>query len=180
MRTFFFVFLIVLVCSSRAQDLAAIEQLHQQDVAAAKAGDAGTLATLWTDDAVALPPGERPVIGIDAIREWLKKGQENGEKLEITEYKIDFQEVHVFGDEAVEWGRTRVAMRLKAARVLLVCQATFCASCEGNPMARGRSQGPYGTSTRPRRSQPSIGSRSPHKRIPAEDRSLPRLGPAIL
>jgi ketosteroid isomerase-like protein len=59
--------------TATAQDLAAIEQLHQRDVAAAKAGDTATLATLWTDDAVALPPGEQPVVGIDVIREWPKK-----------------------------------------------------------------------------------------------------------
>jgi uncharacterized protein (TIGR02246 family) len=96
--------------------LAAIERLHQQDITAAKAGDVATLATLWADNAVALPPGERPVIGIDAIREWLKRDQESAGKFEITEYKIDFQEIHVLGSEAVEWGRTRVAMRPKGGQ----------------------------------------------------------------
>jgi ketosteroid isomerase-like protein len=56
------VFLILLGSTAAAQDLAAIEQLHQKDVAAAKAGDTATLATLWTDDAVVLPPGEQPVV----------------------------------------------------------------------------------------------------------------------
>jgi len=106
-----FVLLIVLVCSAPAQDSGAIERLHEQDVAAAKAGDIATLATLWTDDAVALPPGEQPVIGIAAIREWLKKGQDSGGRFEITEYRIDFQETRVLGDETIEWGRTRVSMR---------------------------------------------------------------------
>jgi hypothetical protein len=59
--------------TATAQDPAAIEQLHQKDVAAAKAGDTAALATPWTDDTVALPPGEQPVVGIDVIREWLKK-----------------------------------------------------------------------------------------------------------
>jgi uncharacterized protein (TIGR02246 family) len=111
-----FVFLILLVRSAPAQDSVAIERLHQQDIAAAKAGDSATLATLWTDDAVALPPGEQPVIGIDAIREWLKKGQESGRRFEITEYRIDFQETRVLGDEAIEWGRTRVSMRPKGGQ----------------------------------------------------------------
>jgi uncharacterized protein (TIGR02246 family) len=110
-----YVFLILLVSTAAAQDLAAIEQLHHKDVAAAKAGDTATLATLWTDDAVALPPGEQPVVGIDAIREWLKKGQAGTGRFEITEYKIDFEEVHVLGKEAVEWGRTRISMRPKGA-----------------------------------------------------------------
>jgi uncharacterized protein (TIGR02246 family) len=108
-----FVFLILAAGSAPAQDSVAIERLHQRDIAAAKAGDIATLATLWTDDAVALPPGEQPVIGIGAIREWLKKGQESGGRFEITEYRIDFQETRVLGDEAIEWGRTRVSMRPK-------------------------------------------------------------------
>jgi len=111
-----FVFLILLVCSAPAQDSVAIERLHHQDITAARAGDIATLATLWTNDAVALPPGELPVIGIDAIREWLKKGQEGGGRFEITEYRIDFQETRVLGDETIEWGRTRVSMRPKGGQ----------------------------------------------------------------
>ena len=106
----------LLVCSAQAQDLVAIERLHQLDIAAAKAGDIATLATLWTDDAVALPPGAQPVIGIDAIREWLKQGQESGGRFEITEYRIDFQETRVLGDETIEWGRIRVSMRPKGGQ----------------------------------------------------------------
>jgi len=57
------------------RDMAAIEQLHARDSAAAKVGDVETLTTLWTADAVALPPGEQPIIGIDAIRGWLNKNR---------------------------------------------------------------------------------------------------------
>src|SRR6266849_202125 len=38
-------------------ELAGIEKLHQQDVAATLAGDPKALASLWTDDAVRLEPG---------------------------------------------------------------------------------------------------------------------------
>ena len=55
------------------------------------------------------------MVGIDAIRGWLKKGQAGAARFEITEYKIDFEEVHVLGKEAVEWGRTRIAVRPKGA-----------------------------------------------------------------
>ena len=53
----------VSAAAQNASDLAAIEKLHEKDLAAAKIGDIATLATLWTDDAVALPPGEPPVVG---------------------------------------------------------------------------------------------------------------------
>lgn len=143
----------LLVCSAQAQDLVAIERLHQLDIAAAKAGDIATLATLWTDDAVALPPGAQPVIGIDAIREWLKQGQESGGRFEITEYRIDFQETRVLCDETIEWGRIRVSMRPKGGQGSMT-PVTFCAYCGGSPMAPGRSHAPYGTWTRQEKSRP--------------------------
>lgn len=101
--------------SRRATDMAAIEQLHKRDAAAAKKGDLATLAELWTDDAVALPPGEPPVIGIDAIREWLAKSQPDSSAVEIIDYVLDFKEIKILGDEAIEWGRTSVALRPRGA-----------------------------------------------------------------
>ena len=99
----------------RAADLTAIEQLHRRDAAAAKKGDLATLAELWTDDAVALPPGEPPVVGIDAIRKWLAKSQSDSSAVEIIDYVLDFKEVKILGDEAVEWGRTSVVLRPRGA-----------------------------------------------------------------
>src|SRR5215472_3744035 len=99
----------------RAADLTAIEQLHRRDAAAAKKGDLATLAELWTDDAVALPPGESPVIGIDAIRKWLAKSQSDSSAVEVIDYVLDFKEVKILGDEAIEWGRTSVVLRPRGA-----------------------------------------------------------------
>ncbi|MBV8551073.1 MAG: nuclear transport factor 2 family protein [Acidobacteriaceae bacterium] len=99
--------------SSREQDLASIWQLHAKDAAAAKAGDVSTLETLWTADAVALPPGEEPVIGIEAIRAWLHRTQGDPSKVQTTQYQLDFREVTLAGNEAVEWGTSRVAVSLK-------------------------------------------------------------------
>jgi uncharacterized protein (TIGR02246 family) len=101
--------------SRAAQDMAAIERLHQRDAAAAKIGDVKTLIELWTADGIALPPGEPPVKGIDALRVWLGKSADATEKYEITEYKMDFQEVRLFGDEAIEWARTSMTVKPKGA-----------------------------------------------------------------
>lgn len=101
--------------SRLARDMAAIEQLHARDTAAAKVGDIATLATLWTTDAVALPPGEQPVIGINAIRAWLAQSQTDPSKLEIVEYVMDFKEIRILGDDAFEWARTSVTVRPKGA-----------------------------------------------------------------
>jgi uncharacterized protein (TIGR02246 family) len=101
--------------SRRAADMAAIEQLHKRDAAAAKKGDLATLAELWTEDAVALPPGEPPVIGIDAIRKWLAKSQSDSSAVEVIDYVLDFKELKILGDEAIEWGRTTVVLRPREA-----------------------------------------------------------------
>jgi uncharacterized protein (TIGR02246 family) len=105
--------------SRHAIDMAAIEQLHKRDAAAAKKGDLATLAELWTDDAVALPPGEPPVIGIEAIRKWLAKRQPDSSAVEVIDYVLDFKEVKILGDEAIEWGRTSVTLRPRGATSII-------------------------------------------------------------
>ena len=52
----------------RAADLAAIEKLYQQDIAATLSRDPAALTDLWTDDAVRLGGGQAEV-GKKAIRE---------------------------------------------------------------------------------------------------------------
>jgi ketosteroid isomerase-like protein len=101
-----------------AADLEAIRRLHERDAAAAKIGDVKTLVGLWTLDGVAMPPGEPPVKGIDALQKWLEKSNEASGKFDITKftkYVMDFEEVKVFGDEAVEWGRTSITAKPKGA-----------------------------------------------------------------
>src|SRR6266851_9979801 len=46
-----------------AQDMAAIEKLHAQDIAATLSQDPGALAKLWTDDVVRLNPGQEAEVG---------------------------------------------------------------------------------------------------------------------
>ncbi|HEX2254476.1 MAG TPA: DUF4440 domain-containing protein [Thermoanaerobaculia bacterium] len=90
---------------SLAADLAAIEELHRRDEAAARAMDVPALARLWTDDIVALPPGRPPVVGRDENISFAY-GQTAGMRgVEILEYDLDFEEVRVVGDHAFEWGR---------------------------------------------------------------------------
>jgi ketosteroid isomerase-like protein len=52
----------------RAADLAAIEKLHQQDIAATLSLDPVALTDLWTQDAIRLVAGEPPDISKQAIR----------------------------------------------------------------------------------------------------------------
>ncbi len=97
------------------EEQAAFQQLYSKDKAASIDGDWEKLAALWTDDAIALPPGEQPVIGIDAIRSWLKRSHVDPSKAELTDYSIHIQGVSVCGDTAIEWGTTSIALKPKGA-----------------------------------------------------------------
>jgi uncharacterized protein (TIGR02246 family) len=102
--------------SGNAADLAAIERLHREDSAAAKKGDPRELLALWTADGIALPPGEQPVEGTAALRAWLEKSSGQADKYQIAEYDMKFQEIRIYGDEAVEWARTSVTVRPVGSR----------------------------------------------------------------
>src|SRR5882724_5913743 len=53
---------------AHVQDMAGIERLHSQDVAATLSGDPAALTELWTDDGVRFQQGEETDIGKQAIR----------------------------------------------------------------------------------------------------------------
>jgi hypothetical protein len=53
---------------TRARDIAAIETLHRQDIAATLSRDTAALTDLFTDDGVQLQQGESDDIGKQAIR----------------------------------------------------------------------------------------------------------------
>jgi uncharacterized protein (TIGR02246 family) len=97
------------------QERTALQQLYDRDKAASVDGDWQTLGTLWTDDGVALPPGEDPVVGIDAIRSWLKYSHLESSKVRVTDYSIRIRAVSICGDTAIEWGTSSIALRPKGA-----------------------------------------------------------------
>ena len=114
-----FAFLIVLLfiggCSSPAKkieaDMASIARLHASDERAVLSGDTATLVSLWTDDIVAIAPGQpirrgRPA-NVQALRESMRASRDY---VPLT-YHLDFDTVELHGDLAVEWGRYRGSAR---------------------------------------------------------------------
>jgi uncharacterized protein (TIGR02246 family) len=85
--------------SSNQAAMAAIDKLHQDDVAATLSQNPDQLAALWTDDGVLLTPGNAPVIGKQTIREGATHSV-----AKIVSYTPRIQDVSVTGDLAVEWG----------------------------------------------------------------------------
>lgn len=97
--------------SGDAAERARIEELHQRDIAATKAFDVEALVSRWTDDIVALPPGQAPIVGKAAGRADLERQQEQSRGFEIVEYEQNWEEVQVAGDYAFEWGIFKGAVR---------------------------------------------------------------------
>ncbi|HEY7753101.1 MAG TPA: nuclear transport factor 2 family protein [Steroidobacteraceae bacterium] len=89
----------------------AIERLHRRDMRASASGDFRALRALVDDDAVMFPPGGPPQRGakeFDAAFERMASGPKTHE---VVHYRLEFEEVMVFGRYAVEWGAIRGATR---------------------------------------------------------------------
>jgi ketosteroid isomerase-like protein len=86
---------------AHTQDLAAIEKLHQQDIAATLSRDPVALTDLWTDDAVRLGPGPPAQVGKQAIRESNERG--SALPLKVLTYVPETKDLTILDGWAVEW-----------------------------------------------------------------------------
>ena len=91
--------------------MAAIQKLHETDMAAAKIQDFETLITLCADDCIMLPPGQEAIVGKDAIWAFMQESADEENQFEILEYVHNFDEVKLVGEWAYEWGTFRGAYR---------------------------------------------------------------------
>ncbi len=89
----------------RAQDIAAIEELRAQDVAATLSQDPGALAQLWTDDVVRLEPGKEAEVGKQTLLAALERRQATRPGFRVLSYVPDFKSLTITNDGwAFEWG----------------------------------------------------------------------------
>ncbi len=91
------------ITDARTQDLAAIEKLRTQDVAATLSGDAATLIELWTDDAVSLSPNGPDYIGKEAIRAFNERNRLATPDLHVLTYVPEYKELTIGDGWAFEW-----------------------------------------------------------------------------
>ena len=99
---------------ARAADLAAIEKLRQQDIAATLARDPVALTDLWTDDAVRLGAGAPPEVGKAVIRA-SNESQTANKGFKALSYVPDTKDLTFLdGGWAVEW-RTFTASYVESA-----------------------------------------------------------------
>jgi len=89
---------------SRADDLQAIEALHETDRQAMLRYDVEALIELWEEDGVLMPPGTEPVVGKEAIAARLRQSAEGPERPEVLENTLDFFDISIVGEWAFESG----------------------------------------------------------------------------
>ena len=87
----------------RDADLAAIEKLRQQDIAATLSRDPVALTDLWTDDAIRLGPGQPAEVGKQAIRESNERGSARP-GVKVLTYVPETKDLTIWDGWAVEWG----------------------------------------------------------------------------
>lgn len=97
--------------SHAERDRQAIDDLHRRDMKAAVAGDLDALRDLIDDEAVMLPPGEKLQWGAAEIDAAFAKMKKAPRTHEVLEYQLEFEEVQILGDIAVEWGTIRGTAR---------------------------------------------------------------------
>jgi ketosteroid isomerase-like protein len=83
---------------------AAIEKLHQQDIAATLSRDPKALGELWDDDAVVMQPGSPAIVGKARIFADNAKEFSEHPEVRILSYRPDFRDLQICGDWAFEWG----------------------------------------------------------------------------
>src|SRR5688572_23620504 len=89
--------------TDRTADLAAIEKLRQQDIAATIARDPAALTDFWTDDAIRLGVGAPPEIGKDTIRASNERQTAN-KSFKVLSYVPETKDfTFLDGGWAVEW-----------------------------------------------------------------------------
>jgi uncharacterized protein (TIGR02246 family) len=90
-----------------ADDRSAINMLYRKNASALRAGDIGTLAALYTEDAIQLPPDGRALEGWEAIRSSLRAELEDA----TVDPELEVLETQVAGRWAFARGRYRMAVR---------------------------------------------------------------------
>src|SRR6266852_1289679 len=89
---------------THAQDMAEIEKLHSQDIAATLSGDPAALTEQWTDDAVRLTPtGDPDDIGKEAIRATNERLKAATPELRVLSYVPEIKELTITDGWAFEW-----------------------------------------------------------------------------
>ena len=90
--------------NAHAVDLAAIEKLHQKDIAVTLTQDPKGLLDLWTEDAVRFNPGNPPAVGKQAIQAENDNFHAKYPGFKVLSYAARYKNIQIEGGLACEWG----------------------------------------------------------------------------
>jgi uncharacterized protein (TIGR02246 family) len=76
------------VTELHGEDIEAIEKLHDRWIDAERSGDFQATLELCTNDVVWLPPNSAPLLGKEAIRQWLGTAQPEIKNLDLRGLRI--------------------------------------------------------------------------------------------
>ncbi|MGZ4817688.1 MAG: YybH family protein [Terriglobales bacterium] len=93
------------------EDQKAIADLQRRDIDANIAVDTDKIMALRTGDVVYLVPGRSPLVGQDAVRNYLEEIRRQLADWDMIGYEEQWQEVQVVGDFAFEWGTINIRAR---------------------------------------------------------------------
>lgn len=96
-------------------DLAAIEKLHQQEIAVTLTQDPKGLMNLWTDEAVRFShPGSPPTVGKQAIAAENEKFHAQYPGLKVLSYSSHHKDLQIEDGIACEWGEHEAQYKVSA------------------------------------------------------------------
>ena len=105
--------------------LAAIEKLHQQDIAATVSSNISGLVALWSDDGVLLSQGDKPLVGKAAIQASLTENFAKNPTMKVLKYEPEVKNLELVGDVAYEWGYFKVTRQGSATSKPVSFQGRF-------------------------------------------------------
>jgi uncharacterized protein (TIGR02246 family) len=97
---------------THAADLAAIEKLHQEDIAATLSQDPKGLLDIWTEDAVRFTPGGPPAVGKPAIQAQNEKVRAQYPGFKVLSYTAEYKNIQIEDGLACEWGEHKAEFKL--------------------------------------------------------------------
>lgn len=93
------------------EDRKAIERLHKTDIEASRKLDYETLRSLWSQDIVVMSPGSQPTRGIQAAWSALQGTSNSYARIQIIDYRQNWEETVIQGEFAWQWGQILGAAR---------------------------------------------------------------------
>jgi uncharacterized protein (TIGR02246 family) len=97
---------------AHAVDLAAIEKLHQEDIAVTLTQDPKGLMDIWAEDGVRFNPGSPPTAGKEAIGAENEKFRAQHPGFKVLRYAAKYKNIQIEDGLACEWGEHEADFRL--------------------------------------------------------------------